>query len=178
MIKLPKIDYPEIILLNDIERDIGWGNNGPKDYFRIRLSCHSQHTYTSFIFKNNKVLVEGVGFNDWIEEMTQWCSDDDFERLINRQDIYTFLLNANLRGIEVLNNISDYSELTEDEKNSLNNLKKYDNEKLMNYNNNRTDDEIIENIKKLGNDTYMNDYIEVGTDYFKIKGIDSFKNIL
>lgn len=176
MNKLPKIDYPEIILIDAMERIYEYGTDYKEyeDYFRIRLSCHSQHKYTSFIFKDNKVLVESAGFNDFIEEMTEWSSDDDFERLVKRNDIYTFILNVNLRGIEVLNNISDYSELTEDEKNSLNNLKKYENEKLMNYYN-LTNDELRENIEKIQNDTYMDDFIKVGTDYFKVKGCNSFK---
>lgn len=160
MIKLPKIDYPEIILLNAIDRD----------YFHIRLSCHSQHKYTWFYYKDNKVLVTCAEFNDWIEKLTVIDSYNNFERLINRQDIYTFILNANLRGIEVLNNISDYSELTEDEKNTLNDLKRYDNEKLMEfYGKNLTEDELCGSILNIGNDTYMNDFILVGTDILKIK---------
>lgn len=169
MYKLPKLDYPEIILLNAIDRD----------YFRIRLSCHSQHKYTTFYYKDNKVLVSCTEFNDWIEKLTVIYTYNDFDRFVNRKDIYTFILNANLRGIEVLNKISDYSELTEDEKNTLNGLKRYDNEKLMEfYEENLTEDEFIESIRKIGTDTFMDDFIIVGTDAFKIKGIDSFKNIL
>lgn len=88
-----------------------------KDRLRLYLNCKSQYKKTYWEEENGKFRITGAILGDWIEENTQSYNFNHnvFLRTIKRTDIYNFIIQANLRGIEVLNGMKRQGNLTDEE---------------------------------------------------------------